>query len=220
MEKQWRITVPGKPARAAAVSASASRVWTTTACLLPPRSRAGDRRGHAGRGAVRDRESSRDPSPRPRRPADGAEARRARRTGCLRAARLMRVDPEGGVDALVGRGDRERGAARGDARPDRDDARDANRARPFDEECGGLVATVEMRVGVDHRGSGYAAGSSRRGKSGGAASIPCVSAVSPYATSDQSNAAGCCSADRIAAAVSGTYADSATATARRPSTRS
>ncbi len=98
--------------------------------------------------------------------------------GSLRATRLMRIDPDSGVDALLGRGDRERGVTRGNPRPDRDDARDADCPRPFDEERGGLVAAVEMGVGVDH-GIGYAAGSSRRGNSGGAASIPCVSAVRP-----------------------------------------
>ena len=93
----------------------------------------------------------------------------------------MRIDPDGGEDALLGRGDRERGVARCDARADRDDARDADRPRALDEERGRLVAAVEMGVGVDHAAvrPAHAAGSSRRGKSGGAASIPCVSAVSP-----------------------------------------
>ena len=63
---------------------------------------------------------------------------------------------------------------------DRDDARDAERTGAFDEEGGGLVAPVEVGVRVDHRRlPSLATGASRRGKSGGAASIPSVSPVSP-----------------------------------------
>ena len=91
----------------------------------------------------------------------------------------MRVDPDGRVDALLGLGDRERRTTRGDPRADRDDPRDADRAGPLDEERGGLVAPVEMGVGVDHARPGHAEGRSRRGKSGGAASIPLVSPVRP-----------------------------------------
>ena len=69
----------------------------------------------------------------------------------LRAARLVRVDPERREHALLGFGDRERGVAGRDPRADRDDARDADRPGPFDEERGRLVAAVEVGVGVDHR---------------------------------------------------------------------
>ena len=70
--------------------------------------------------------------------------------GSLRPTRLMGVDPERREHPLLGSGDRERGVAGGDPRADRDDARDADRPGPFDEERSGLVAAVEMGVGVDH----------------------------------------------------------------------
>ena len=68
----------------------------------------------------------------------------------VRSAGLMRVDPERREDALFGVRDRESGTARGDPGPDRDDPRDADGARALDEKRGRLVASVEMRVRVDH----------------------------------------------------------------------
>ena len=62
----------------------------------------------------------------------------------------MGIDPEGREDALVPLGDRERRTTRRDARADRDHARDADRARPLDEQRGRLVAPVEVCVRVDH----------------------------------------------------------------------
>ena len=101
------------------------------------------------------------------------------RARTLRGAGLMRVDPERGKDALLGIRDCDRGVAGRDPRANGYDSRNAHRPRTFDEECGGLVAAVEVSVGVDHREPTYAAGSSRRGNSGGAASMPCVSLVRP-----------------------------------------
>ena len=70
----------------------------------------------------------------------------------LRPGRLVRIDPERREHALLGFCDRERRVAGRDPGADRDDARDADRPGPFDEERGGLVAAVEVGVGVDHRG--------------------------------------------------------------------
>ncbi len=99
------------------------------------------------------------------------------------ASRLVRVDPECRRDPLLGLGDRERREARGDPGADRDDPRDADRTGALDEERGGLVAPVEVGVGVDHgvvtRRALTPTGASSRGKSGGAASIPSVSPVRP-----------------------------------------
>jgi len=67
-----------------------------------------------------------------------------RRTG------LVRMDPEGRVDALVRLGELERPATAGDGGGDVDDARDAGASGAL-EYLGGVVA--EVRVGVDHAAS-------------------------------------------------------------------
>ena len=69
-------------------------------------------------------------------------------------------------------GDRERRPARLDPRADRDDPRDADGSGALDEERGGLLAPVEVRVGVDHARSVTPRARRARGKSGAAASIP------------------------------------------------
>ena len=98
------------------------------------------------------------------------DARRVRRR------RLMGIDPERSEDACVRLRNRERAAARLDARADRDHARHADRFRALEQLAGVCVAPVEMRVGVDHAAG---AGSSTRGKSGGAASSPWTASVRP-----------------------------------------
>jgi hypothetical protein len=67
----------------------------------------------------------------------------------LPGARPVRVDAQGGEDAALGRGERERGPARRDPRADRDHPADAGVARPR-EGGAGLLERVEVRVGVDH----------------------------------------------------------------------
>ena len=66
------------------------------------------------------------------------------------ASRVMGIDADGREDALLPLGDRERRTTRLDARADRDHAGDAGRARALNEHRGRLVASVEVRVGVDH----------------------------------------------------------------------
>ena len=101
--------------------------------------------------AARGRGSSRARSPRPRRPRGcSTQLDELVESRGLGAARLMRIDPERREDALLGFGDRERGMTGRDPRADRDDARDADRTGPLDEERGGLVAPVEVGVRVDH----------------------------------------------------------------------
>ena len=90
------------------------------------------------------------------------------------SSRLVRIDPKGRRDSLLRLGDRERRPTGHDPGADCDNPRDADGAGPLDEKGGGLLAPVEMGVGVDHAGSG-----SSRGKSGAAASIPSVSPVRP-----------------------------------------
>ena len=89
-------------------------------------------------------------------------------------------------------------------------------ARAGEKIVGGLGARVQMRVRVDHA----AAGSSMRGKSGAAGSIPSIGPVLPGSTFSHSMLVGCPSASRIMPDVVGTKAASATATQRRPSARS
>jgi hypothetical protein len=91
----------------------------------------------------------------------------------LAGSRLVRIDPEGGVDA-VGGGELERATAGVDPGPDRDHARDACHAGAL-EGCVGILERVEVRVGVDHAG----ASGSMRGKSGCDASIPDSNSVRP-----------------------------------------
>ena len=68
----------------------------------------------------------------------------------LGSAGLVRVDPDGRVDALLRLGDRKRGPTGFDPRADRDDPRDADCSGSLDEERRGLLTAVEVRVGVDH----------------------------------------------------------------------
>ena len=139
----------------------------------------------------------------------------------LLAARLMGVDAERGEDALLLASAiasaawqeampvpivmiRETPTAR--ARSTRNAAGSSHPSRWACVSITGPRAPAGDQLGRSRplTGTVQATGASRRGKSGGAASIPSVSAVRPYATSAQSTAAGCCSAARIAAAVSGT----------------
>ena len=147
--------MPGKPARAAAVSASASRVWITTG--RPAADAISSWRSKSARWAGTRREV-----------VEVVEARLADRHGArvleeldelvdpcpLGAAGLMGIDPERREHSLLGVRDRECRVAGRDAGADRDDSRDADGPRPFDEERGGLVAAVEVGVGVDHLRAG------------------------------------------------------------------
>ena len=90
--------------------------------------------------------------------------------------RLVRVDPERGDDALVGVGDRERAAARLDARADRDHARHADRAGALEQlaaapshpsRCAWVSITPPARA------------RRRAGRAASAASIPCAARVRP-----------------------------------------
>ena len=69
----------------------------------------------------------------------------------FRSSRLMWVDPESRRDSLLRLGDCERRPARRDPRAHRDDPRDADGAGPLDEKRRGLLAPVEVGVGVNHR---------------------------------------------------------------------
>ena len=64
-----------------------------------------------------------------------------------------------------------------------------------------LVAPVEVRVRVDHAAG---EGSSTRGKSGAAGSMPSTASVRPYATRSKVRSPGCPSASRMRLDVSGT----------------
>ena len=63
---------------------------------------------------------------------------------------VVRVDPEGRRHALHFLGNPKRSTTGGDPRADRDDPRNAYGAGPLDQKSGGLVAPVQMGVGVDH----------------------------------------------------------------------
>ena len=92
----------------------------------------------------------------------------------LLPTRLVRIDSEHRPHAVLGC-KRERRPRRLDPGSDRDHARDAGFAGAGEQLAGGLVAAVEMRVGVDHA----VAGASIRGKSGCAASIPVAATERP-----------------------------------------
>ena len=118
--------MPANGARAAAASSSASRLWTTTGS--PSSSASASCASKRRRCCCRRREA-----------ADRVEAGLADRDRLrmreqlaklveplgLRLRRLMRVDAERRVDAVVALGDRERSAARLDPGADGDDPRDA-----------------------------------------------------------------------------------------------
>ena len=132
----------------------------------------------------------------------------------LGGGRLVRVDPERRVDAVVRPGERERCPARLDPGPDGHDARHPRRTRSGGERLCRLRARVEVRVRVDHdaavggRCAGRAARPPRcrkRRPRGPAGLVPPTSAGWQRA--------------RIRAAVFDEAA-SATATPRRPSARS
>src|SRR5215207_8817549 len=114
--------------------------------------------------------------------------------------RVVRVQAEGCVDALLGLADGERLATRADVRPHRDDAGDPGFARAGEHSRDIAVAGVEVRVRVDQA----AAVDSTRGKSGVAGSIPSAAAAPPGLIPSHDTSAGCPSAARIRSAVSGT----------------
>src|SRR5687768_7093155 len=108
----------------------------------------------------------------------------------LGAARLVWIDAQRRVDALLALDYRQRAAARIDPRPDGDDAADARLARTGDEVLGRIGARVEVRVRVGHA-TATAGGSSTRGKSGVAASMPTAAAAVPLRTrSSERSSAG------------------------------
>ena len=104
----------------------------------------------------------------------------------LLPARLVRIDSEHRPHAVVLGCKRERRPRRLDPGSDRDHSRDAGFAGAGEQLPGGLVASVEMRVGVDHA----VAGASIRGKSGCAASIPVAATVRPQATFSHATSSG------------------------------
>src|ERR671931_198377 len=127
------------------------------------------------------------------------------------------MNAEDGEDAALAFGDRERGPARIDSGPDRDHAFDACFSPASKQLFRRHVAPVEVRVGVDHA---TAVSSSTRGKRGSAGTIPSADLTRPYATPSHKISSDWRSATSIRCAVSGRYAASAIATARRPSARS
>src|SRR4029079_1955506 len=138
------------------------------------------------------------------------------KTRCVRRRRTVRVYAQCGDNTVVALGDPERAATRVDARPDRHDPPDAGGASPRDHGVR-LRARVEVGVAVAHAA---VAGSSTRGKSGGAGSSSCTACVRPYAASSQATLADWPSASRMRADVLGRYPARTTATVRSPSTRS
>ena len=149
-EKQCRITVPSKRRRISAVSRAASRQWMTTGFSSSAASARWDSKSSTlvGRRCVS---------------AEAVETRLPHRHGAgmaeqlphlvepagLGAARLVRVDPERGHDALLPLGDGERAPTGVHAGADRDHPRDAGLARPRDRTRR-IVERIEMRVRVGH----------------------------------------------------------------------
>src|SRR5438128_12137879 len=101
--------------------------------------------------------------------------------GRRRRSRLVRVDAENREDAVVSLDKRKGAAAVVDIGANGEDSGDARLHGAFDGIVG-VVECGEVRVGVDHAAG---AGSSIRGKSGFAATIPSTSSAPPFRTRSQ-----------------------------------
>ena len=164
-------TVPGSARARARVVVGGAACGSRPAARARRRARAARRRAPLLVAAARSRGGGRGRSRRPRRHAGARAARASSSTRPASASpRWCGSMPSAAYDA-VGSPPRSASAraARLDPRADRDDPRRPRPRARASSSSAGVVAGVEMRVGVGHAA---VAGSSTRGKSGCAGSMP------------------------------------------------